>query len=990
MNDKSLTFRRPLFYYDGIQVLEGVDDNGSSYIGVLVEASGNHDVYVVVRISTGSLLRFRHGQMDLRSLLLQEPDGEWYIGNLPDDSEEPMALVSQTGKLADFPRLPEPGFILPQPKEAIARPTLRRDPATEYFKKCLKGGQTPDEAFGDTLSLFGPSDAKTARMNAKAEIHRIYILRDPPILADNDLVKWYTGPTAEDKFWPSLAKFLRTERQWDDNAVEELNQASTQIVSRLSPPGMPQIRTRGLVVGYVQSGKTANFTAVVAKAADVNYRLFVVLSGLTNSLRNQTQQRLDRELVSLAPGGWLTLTTAESDFSGSIPFKADAVLSQGNGPRVLAVLKKNGNRLRRFVQWLEGAHPDIKRNCPILIIDDEADQASINTSKNELERSRINKLIVRLLNNMPKAAYIGYTATPFANVLNEPPGPNSLYPSHFIVTLPRPKTYFGPERIFGRERLDANEEDADIDGLDMVRSIPDEEALTLHGAPGGAAFEVTPSLDSALRYFLMATAARLHREQKIDFSTMMIHTTQRVVGHDVVRQVVAAHGAALSGRIFAGDAAFTAELRSQWESELTRVTSADAGANHSAVTFDDLMSRLPDVMKRTEFIVDNYISPARLDFSQTGRILVVTGGNTLARGLTVEGLVTSYFIRTSTAYDTLMQMGRWFGYRPNYEDLPRIWMTDELRDYFFDLATIEEEFRSEVRRYTLGLTPRQFGPRIRTHPALMITSRLKMQAAIDAYVSYGGMRCQTILFHYRDKKWLQENLDAGRDLIAAAARNTANASAPQEGRLRFIDVPVSDVVAFFERYEFHPDSREMTRELVLKYIRAQNGKKSLLKWNVVVVGQRDETKLGAWDTGLGSIGLINRSRMREASGNNSNTANIKTLMSKADIVADFEAETDVTKSSHEDLLNLRNERLPRQGLLLLYPISKDSVPALKKNGLPNEQRQDLNALEHVLGVAIVLPEAVTDTPQSYKTVNMENSPREEPEYSKLEEKEDSE
>ncbi len=985
---KTLSYRTALVYYDGIQVLEGVDEAGGSYIGVLVDAVGENDRYLVVGVSIGSLLRFRTGTLDLRSLLLLSANAEWYFGLMPEVAETPMALVPQSGPLASFDRLPEPGFFLSQSSEPEVIEPARPHPATEYFKKCLKTGAHPDEAFSDTLNVFGPDDAKVARNAAKAEIHRIYILRDPPILADNELVEWYPGPGPNDKYWPSLVKYLQNQRGWGQPAIDELDRASTQVVSRIAPPGMPAIRTRGLVVGYVQSGKTANFTAVIAKAADVQYRLFVVLSGLTNALRNQTQQRLEKELTSQVPGGWMTLTTADSDFSGKIPMKADAVLNQGNGPRVLAVLKKNGNRLKRFIKWLEGTHPDIRRNCAIMVIDDEADQASINTSKNDAERSKINALLVRLLREMPKVAYVGYTATPFANVLNEPPGTDSLYPSNFIITLPRPKAYFGPEKIFGRERINTEEEEADIDGLDMVRPIDDEEADALRAGTSDGDVEVPASLDLALRYFMMATAARLAREGSIDFSTMMVHTTQRVAGHNLISEAVAQHGARLAERFATNDGVFIGELREQWLHESKRVTPVEAESRSRPATFDMLLPHLASVLNSTEVIVDNYLSPARLDFSRPGRVIVVVGGNTLARGLTVEGLVTSYFIRSSTAYDTLMQMGRWFGYRPGYEDLPRIWMTEELRDYFFDLATIEEEFRAEVRRYTLGLTPRQFGPRIRTHPALMITSRLKMQAAIKAYVSYGGMRCQTILFHHRDRAWLGRNLIAARDLLSAAKSSAQHVMGPKDGHLKLLDVPVSDVLRFFEAYAFHPQSRELQSELLLKYIRAQNQEDALKQWNVVVIGQSDETKRGAWETGMGSVGLINRSRMVDGHPDKSTTANIKSLMSRVDIVADLADAEKFTKLSHEELQKLRNERLPRHGLLLLYPIARDSVPVAKKDGTPNEQREGLQALEHVMGIAVVLPEPAVETPQAYETVDMSGVEREEPEYPPAEEAED--
>src|SRR5262249_6766719 len=140
------------------------------------------------------------------------------------------------------------------------------------------------------------------------------------------------------------------------------------------------------------------------------------------------------------------------------------------------------------------------------------------------------------------------------------------------------------------------------------------------------------------------------------------------------------------------------------------------------------------------------------------------------RGLTLEGLVVSYFVRAAGSYDTLLQMARWFGYREGYEDLPRIWMTEELQSSFTDLALVEQEIRFDIARYeNEGLTPRSFGPRIRCHPSLSITSPMKMRHAVDAEVSFSGQLVQTILFHHRDVDEVEENLAAARRLASRVA-----------------------------------------------------------------------------------------------------------------------------------------------------------------------------------------------------------------------------
>lgn len=839
--------------------------------------------------------------------------------------------------------------------------------AVEFLLKCLKLGQSADEAYSDTVRSFGPEVAKTARAMVAKQTGAMYTLRDPPIIVEHGMAEWYPGPSPDDVFWPPLRAYLLA-KGWHD-AIEDLDRASSQVVARLAPPGMARIRTRGLVIGYVQSGKTANFSAVVSKAADVNYRMFVVLSGLTNSLRNQTQARLEAELVALNPGKWLTLTQGDKDFNGRMPVKVDYALSPG--PKILVVLKKNPFVLRRFINWFSGGNPALMQNCPVLIVDDEADLASVNTSRNEQRRTAINALIMDLLRIAPKAAYVGYTATPFANVLNEPPLGDNLYPRDFIVALPRAKKYFGPERIFGRDRVHAEEDDSEIDGLDVIRTIKDEEALRLKAGPDAFAPAIVPTLEAALRYFWMATAARISRKDGIDFSTMLVHTTLRVDVHELYRQKLVAFQADFCNRLVSDPAALAAELRKQWDDECSRVDPQKAGCSLPQVGFDALWKHFGDVVAATKTVVDNHRSTDRLDFSDTrrGTIYLVIGGNTLSRGLTLEGLVVSYFIRTSTAYDTLMQMGRWFGYRKEYEDLPRIWMTDELSDNFFDLATVEEDFRREVKRYTWQKTPAQFGPRIRTHPSLSITSRLKMQAAVRSEVNYGGERPQTILFRHLDSDWLGANINAAKRLVSESRKASGvKTEGPEPGRVALRDVPVANVLQFFREYRFHERNRELSSELVSKYIVAQNKDGLLGKWNVVLIGH-PKAPNGTFDTEAGKVGLLVRSKMPSS---DENSANIKALMSRADIVADFPPSESYANLEEEQLFEMRQKKFPSHGLLLLYPIFGRSAPD------PNSKRRlPLGAVDHVVGLAIVFPTPLHDTPQEYMTVDMSRVPREE-------------
>ena len=837
------------------------------------------------------------------------------------------------------------------------------DALIEQIGDAVRGGRTPEDAAGRLATITDAVNVRRALEGYREITGRIRTMRVPGAMINDQLEPWYLGPVDTDKFWPLYSAYLRGEG-WDPEAIEAVDVSSTKIVSLLSPPGAGTIRTRGLVLGYVQSGKTANFTAVIAKAADAGYRFFLVLSGISNALRNQTQRRLDRDLV-LRSQDWIRLTDQVRDFHETT--NVNAFLTDRQALTVLGVVKKNSARLRRLRDWLAGARPEVLQACPICIIDDEADQASPNAHPDPDERTRINDLLVELLGLLPKAAYIGYTATPFANLLIDP-APEDLYPSDFILSLPRDDEYFGPERIFGRAPLDWEEPDAVADGLDMIRTVLDSEVDQLKPGTAASRFDfvpqITQSIGEALRYFWMATAARYARGQATEHSSMLIHTTQYSVVHSNFRLPVLEYRDGLSVRLQTNEASLLDELRRQWEEELSRVPSA------TATSFDEISGFLSEVLERTEVKVENSVSADRIDYEADGnrpKVYVVIGGNVLSRGLTLEGLSVSVFVRVASAYDTLLQMGRWFGYRVGYADLPRIWMTDDLRGYLYDLATVEQEIRHEIERYENGhLSPLEFGVRIRTHPHLAITSRLKMQHAVASSMSFSGRIEQTLVFKHREREWLSANLEAGRQLISRLNAEGGQARHVRDRpHLIYHAVPVGAVLEFLEAYEIHEHHVHMPNNLLLDYIRAQNERGRIRTWNVGIVTRRTP-RFGTLDFGFDNgLNLVNRSRFLRG---DLQYADVKALMSENDVGVDLNISTDHLRSrSRSDLQNLRERLMPDRGLLLLYPISKDSTP-LVENPVP--QRRPLEANEHVLGMALVFPQADDRTPQGYVTVDL--------------------
>jgi hypothetical protein len=350
-------------------------------------------------------------------------------------------------------------------------------------------------------------------------------------------------------------------------------------------------------------------------------------------------------------------------------------------------------------------------------------------------------------------------------------------------------------------------------------------------------------------------------------------------------------------------------------------------------------------------------------------------------------LIVSFFIRTANAYDTLLQMGRWFGYRRGYEDFPRIWMTGEPMDYFRDMATVEQEIREDIKLYELeAVTPRQFAVRVRAHPSLEITSRLKMQTATRCDVSFAESFHQTILFHHKDLAWLKRNLEASRSLIKSIRQSEI---VPEIGdqKIIFREVPVQLIKTFLGRYQFHELNKAFSSELIGGYIDAQNRTADLLKWNVVIVTRKRTPKDGQeqlLDLGLDlPVPLLTRSRLNTETA--TEYANLGVIANGySDIVADMELpEEEVRKTSAPALKARRPKGI---GLLLLYPIDKNSVPRQKDTQSQKQHRIPLNAVEHLVGVAFAFPKASQPTPQKYLT-NSSVAPCEEEELLDEEEEE---
>jgi hypothetical protein len=874
----------------------------------------------------------------------------------------------------------------------------RFENAMHLLRVLLDTGFTLDESLVKLSFIvpgFGEDDKELLRTRWQQE-------RDLPILPARVLSRpagprpWSLDWKPSDGYhWRRLRKYLISKKRRTERDVENLDDLSDKVLSFLEDPrssGPERFQVKGLVLGYIQSGKTANITALIAKAVDLGYKFVVVLSGIDDGLRKQTQDRLALELgLTNDPDGvgqpehgqrFVALTSGDLRRGDFNPGNTNSNVLQGN-ERVIAVVKKNAAVLRRLVKFVGGARPDL----PVLVIDDEADQASINTRRKrksyysevnlgdgefpeDLDPSIINGLIRSLVSRFQRVSYVAYTATPFANILIDPEGfdpvaGHDLYPRDFIVSLPKPLGYVGPERLFGRDAL--HEEDGPLPGLDVTEIIPDCDVQYLappRKSVKGFQPQITVSLKMAVVDFILATAAKMKRFGRDEISSMLIHTTPSVSVQAALGKLMDEYLAGLRNAWRYAPEDLRETLKARWESDFRDVSrSLDSTRD---VPFDEVESSVDAVFRQPlELLVLNNESEDVLDYRANPTMKVVLiGGNRLSRGLTIENLVVSYYARNAVSYDTLLQMGRWFGYRERYVDLTRLWTTAELVSHFRHLALVEQELRDQIEIYEReGLSPVDFGPRIRTHPAMAVTAANKLGSAVPVRLSFSGQLRQTSRFKLKDHDWLMGNLEATKKFLGRLG-------IPRDGdgdRPGWRDVDWRQVCQFLEDFKSIQDPTAFDAATIRRYVRRQaESAGELLRWNVSVRSRMQRSEhLGVEGLCIENwpeVNTISRSRLRndqDSVGVITNPASVDGKMWSGDEEVGLTAEQirsarDKYRGGKFTRLGtaLRSERDPKTGLMLIYPISRYS----KGDG---EDRLDLfekpESACTVIGVAFVFP-----------------------------------
>jgi len=732
-----------------------------------------------------------------------------------------------------------------------------------------------------------------------------WIGKDATLQDTEGHVPWLGAARKKDwRYWQRYQGFL--ERKLSADVVTALDESTDGILGRLEDPRRDgSWDRRGLVVGHVQSGKTGNYSGLVCKAADAGYKIIIVLAGLHNNLRSQTQIRLEESFLGYEtsanrdPGKPIGVAEIDSD-PRIHPHCATTRQDNGDFNTAVArhfaispeekpwlfVVKKNKTILTRLLKWIRGHVADATdkatgrrfvTNLPLLVIDDEADHASVDTGEqlfnpdgtpdDEHQPKTINSLIRKILHSFAKSAYVGYTATPFANIFIHRRGATTdegpdLFPQSFIINLAAPSNYVGPARVFGLRSPEGR-----AGGLPLMRNVSDH---INQDAPGGwmpakhnkdhiptcGGQETLPaSLREAIGAFALACAARVCRGQAAEHSSMLVHVTRFTNVQSHVHGQVAEVVRRMRQRITRGNdhEALLDQLKALWESDFIPTCEEIAcrvpepGGPPAIPGWDEVLAVLPDVIADIQVRMINGTAKDALDYAENqgkGLKVIAIGGDKLARGLTLEGLCVSYFVRTTKMYDTLMQMGRWFGYRPGYVDLCRLYTTEDLVEWFGHIADASEELREEFDAMAeRGATPRDYGLKVQSHPVLLVTSPLKMRTARSLQLSFSGELLETVSL-FNDSVNLSRNLGATDRLVEVMGAPTerdvivrprAGGTQEWKGHL-WNGIPAEAIAEFFESYATHPKARKVNSTLLAEFVRSMAKVSELTSWTVALIG----------------------------------------------------------------------------------------------------------------------------------------------------------
>lgn len=812
-------------------------------------------------------------------------------------------------------------------------------------------------------------------------------------------VSWYYSAKAkiDPKFWTRYSTYLYRDAGFNSDVVNSIDAATDEMMDLLSnPKGGFEFQRRGLVIGDVQSGKTSTYLALMNKAADAGYHIIILLTGTIEKLRRQTQGRTDEGFVGLdstafnknkddvfvgvgnidkSVTGW-AVTSTTSDFNTSTANKISGKLADIKAP-VVFVLKKNKSVLEKLESWLRlfNTNPATgKIDSPMILIDDEADNASVSTKAGE-DPTTINKNIRKVLKLFSKASYVGFTATPYANIFIDPDSTqemlgDDLFPRHFIYALEAPTNYIGAASIFPSE---AKYHYMINDNSDCDYYVPLKHKKTHE--PG----ELPLSLRKAVASFIIANAIRDLRGHETKHRTMMVNISvfvdvQKKIADQLdtymreiqreIRNYYMMGNVALQYSSFA----FIKDVYDKYYEDIVAKTNPE-------FTWEMIQKALWEAVAP---IVVRYVNGGNAaknlnydDNEENGLRLIAVGGYSLSRGLTLEGLCISYFYRNTKMYDTLMQMGRWFGYRPKYEDLCQIWINPDAVDWYSYISEASEELKGQVRRMqSEQRTPEDFGLCVRSDKAtLLVTARNKMRTAQDytMTISLSGSIIETPFIH-TNSKVQEDNLRITDGLITRIKADGysmvyGDNQYALSNKPQFLNIPQKYVKEYLAAFQSHSmNSHFHTTELV-KMIETTTDN-SLDYWDIVIATGNADKKvtLGEMETPCveRSFAIRDDVSAYQMSGSKSRLGNRS--YAKGGLTKDIAKK--VEDGEHALQMRLHGEIRPlnqnvffkpdyfdktRNPLLVIYPV------ALKANEDLQQQMAAINTENALIGISVGIP-----------------------------------
>lgn len=734
---------------------------------------------------------------------------------------------------------------------------------------------------------------------------------------NGDITPWLYSKK-DDINWELWSRYKSYMHEKDPSfPINDLDDFTDKILDKCyNPKESGSWDRRGMVVGHVQSGKTSNYVGLINKATDAGYKVIIVIAGTISSLRRQTQERIDEGYIGKSSSAYInnygenkiigvgkykvdtdiySLTSSfyrtgdEGDFNQGIANRLNIPI--GKNP-VVFVIKKNKSILENLIDWFSkdsnirvvNGQPKLF-DVPALIIDDEADAASVNATKDINDIKAINKLIRTLLNVFDQNTFVGYTATPYANLFI-PQDFNDelttvvkgktyfigedLFPKDFIINIIAPKNYIGAAKIFGLENPIIGESHEPLNVFRVIDDYDPPFFKTINKNNKDDLPEYLPeSLETALKSFILTCAIRRLRGHEKKHNSMLVHVALYVKWIDRVASLVNERMKDFKNYISANDSKFLKELEELFINDFLPTTEnviENIDYKDSRIELHHWENVKAELKKAASKIDVRAVHGTRsttnleyhnideIDYSryEEGLSVIAVGGGRLARGITLEGLSTSYYLRTTRMYDSLMQMGRWFGYRPGYVDLCRLYTTETIYEWFNHITMATEEMRYDFDEMTTrNLKPKDFTLKVRNHHGLLaITSVAKLFWAKDITMSFSDSNKQTYLL-LKDEKSIKNNMKTYETLFERLGfPKDHNIKKTKQNKVRYLmyrDVDIEILTDFVENYQIKIPS--INNKIISDYIKLQKEKNSIKEWNICIVSNTNEEVL-LYDKGV--------------------------------------------------------------------------------------------------------------------------------------------